>query len=276
MRERHDTTMTRRPLGSWAGLLLAISLGACAWLVSTPSVRAAYEKEASGSAESDLDAQLLEDLGGDLFDDEAVPPQETGSEPPSTADESGADEPGNLDQDLLESLGEDIGRSSAADDPHAPLERIGMRMRSVQRLLAERDATGRATSVQDQIVADLEALIEQMKRQEKRSQQGGKPSPGSRRSDARPQGGQPGKASAEGPQPAADSTDELREGSSEGASTDRRSVQQELLKNLWGHLPERAREQMLQSSDDEFLPKYELDIEQYFRRLAEDPDLDGP
>jgi hypothetical protein len=32
---------------------------------------------------------------------------------------------------------------------------------------------------------------------------------------------------------------------------------------------------MLQSQDDEFLPKYELEIEQYFRRLAEDPELDG-
>ena len=38
--------------------------------------------------------------------------------------------------------------------------------------------------------------------------------------------------------------------------------------------PERVREQMLQSHDDEFLPKYELEIEQYFRRLAEDPLLE--
>jgi hypothetical protein len=39
---------------------------------------------------------------------------------------------------------------------------------------------------------------------------------------------------------------------------------------LWGHLPERQREQMLQSFSDEFLPKYELEIEQYYRRLSED------
>ncbi len=35
-----------------------------------------------------------------------------------------------------------------------------------------------------------------------------------------------------------------------------------------GALPERAREQMLQLPAEEFLPKYELEIEDYFRRLA--------
>ena len=45
---------------------------------------------------------------------------------------------------------------------------------------------------------------------------------------------------------------------------------QTLLKNLWGHLPERQREQMLQSSVEEFLPKYETMIRKYFLRLAEE------
>ena len=45
---------------------------------------------------------------------------------------------------------------------------------------------------------------------------------------------------------------------------------QQLLKDLWGHLPERVREQLIQAPTDEFLPKYKLEIEKYFRRLAED------
>jgi hypothetical protein len=45
---------------------------------------------------------------------------------------------------------------------------------------------------------------------------------------------------------------------------------QGLLKDLWGQLPEKAREQMLQTSPEQFLPKYELMIEQYFKRLAEE------
>ncbi len=44
----------------------------------------------------------------------------------------------------------------------------------------------------------------------------------------------------------------------------------EMVKALWGQLPERSREQMLQSFSDEFLPKYELEIEQYYRRLSEE------
>jgi hypothetical protein len=39
----------------------------------------------------------------------------------------------------------------------------------------------------------------------------------------------------------------------------------------WGELPEHARQQMLQLPADEFLPQYEDLIEQYFRRLAEEP-----
>ena len=42
-----------------------------------------------------------------------------------------------------------------------------------------------------------------------------------------------------------------------------------LLKDLWGQLPLRDREQMLQSSPEQFLPKYELLIEKYYKRLAD-------
>ena len=43
-----------------------------------------------------------------------------------------------------------------------------------------------------------------------------------------------------------------------------------MVKALWGNLPERDRQQMVQSFSDEFLPKYELEIEQYYRRLSEE------
>jgi hypothetical protein len=38
---------------------------------------------------------------------------------------------------------------------------------------------------------------------------------------------------------------------------------------VWGQLPEKEREQMLQNSIDQFLPKYELMIEAYFKSLVE-------
>ena len=42
------------------------------------------------------------------------------------------------------------------------------------------------------------------------------------------------------------------------------------MKQLWGELPQRDREQMLQLPVEEFLPEYELLIEDYFRRLSEE------
>ena len=49
----------------------------------------------------------------------------------------------------------------------------------------------------------------------------------------------------------------------------------ELLKNVWGHLPERVREQMLQLHSDGFLPQYELELEKYYLRLSEEGDDAG-
>ena len=43
-----------------------------------------------------------------------------------------------------------------------------------------------------------------------------------------------------------------------------------LVKQAWGHLPERIREQMPNTASEEFLPKYEEVIEDYFQRMAEE------
>ena len=43
-----------------------------------------------------------------------------------------------------------------------------------------------------------------------------------------------------------------------------------MMKDTWGHLPAQAREEMLQNSPERFLPQYELLIERYYKRLAEE------
>ena len=45
-----------------------------------------------------------------------------------------------------------------------------------------------------------------------------------------------------------------------------------VMKRLWGRLPEHARQQMLQLPGEDFSPKYETMIEDYYRRLAEGND----
>ena len=47
-------------------------------------------------------------------------------------------------------------------------------------------------------------------------------------------------------------------------------TQRQLLKEVWGHLPERVRRQMQSGSPEEVLPKYQKLIEEYYKRLAED------
>ena len=42
----------------------------------------------------------------------------------------------------------------------------------------------------------------------------------------------------------------------------------DLVKDLWGKLPERQRQQILQPLNEKFLPKYASEIEAYFRTLA--------
>jgi hypothetical protein len=40
------------------------------------------------------------------------------------------------------------------------------------------------------------------------------------------------------------------------------------MKDIWGQLPERQQEELLQPLSEEFLPEYAADIEEYFRTLA--------
>ena len=49
----------------------------------------------------------------------------------------------------------------------------------------------------------------------------------------------------------------------------------DLMKDVWGQLPVHDREQMRQDAPEQFLPKYELLIEKYYKRLAE-PRKDRP
>lgn len=44
---------------------------------------------------------------------------------------------------------------------------------------------------------------------------------------------------------------------------------QDMLRELWGHLPEHERQQVINSTIEKFVPKYESLIKEYFKRLSE-------
>lgn len=177
----------------------------------------------------------------------------------------------SLDDELLEGLesaapptaldGEDLG---ASDDP---LARMAGQMRTVEASLRATQLGPPTQRMQQEIIADLDKLIEQ---QQKKCQ-GGSPKPGGSQSPKpgapKPGPPKPGPTSKEvGTQAASDSQDEMRPGE-EGAAE--LVAPQDLLKHVWGHLPQRLREQMLQNPNEKFLPKYEREIEEYFRRLID-------
>jgi hypothetical protein len=212
-----------------------------------------------------------ESLGGGLMDGlapavlpqtPAVEPQQPPVElapelrlrPPSRFDDLGVDLDG----------GEDLGA------PSGPLPLVRARQGMVQAgaVLAEMGNVADARAAQEQVIAQLDELINGLCKQ---CQGGGgkpgdKPPQASQRSQPKPAGGSRPGMSAIGPR---GSTDEQKP---PGDTREQLADREELIKQLWGHLPEREREQMLQSFSGEFLPKYELELEKYYRKLAEEQD----
>jgi cell pole-organizing protein PopZ len=185
-----------------------------------------------------------------------------------------ADEPKSLDAQLLEGLDDDLlkGLPAATRQPDAalpavqtqpavaatnPLAQIAERMRLAQKRIAERDTTADTQQLQKQIQDDLAALIEAAKKQ---CAACNKPGSGQGQ-QAGTSGGNPV------PAPPRDSTNRVEQGTKESLET---ADVADVLRRFWGHLPDKLREQMQASLSEQFLPKYERLIEDYYKRLAEE------
>lgn len=236
-------------------LILALSL----ILLVVSRTPAADAPPSNSRGVESLGNELLEDLAPNAFDPAAAQPLDG-------EDAAQADRRDPVTRaPRFDDLGEDIGQPSGS----LSLARVRMGMQHAQSLLGAKSATNdvptlqQAGKVQQEVVAQLDKLIAELSKQCKNcnGQSGGqspKPSPQSQV--------KPGK-SGSGRTAARDSTDRL--GSSNAKPVDKADLQA-VVKDLWGHLPERSREQMMQSFSEEFLPKYELEIEQYYRRLNEE------
>lgn len=245
-------------------------------LVSTPQmVRAddasTPEQEAGTSVVSEsLDDELLRELeegpsSRPSAPGDAIPKNKSAETEP--ADDSG-DLP-ELDAELMRELGEAGEQGQAAD----PLSRVGQTMREVEGRLSRSRAGEQTRELQSKIVADLDQMIQEALQRAQRSQSqsssksGQQGSQRSKVNQPQQQGQEQGGRGHQQEQPASDSTEQL--GRDQVVRPDPGEVR-DVMKHLWGHLPEREREMMLNASIEQFLPKYELLIEQYFRRLAEE------
>jgi hypothetical protein len=146
-------------------------------------------------------------------------------------------------------------------------------MQVTEERIRNRKTSATTQRLQQQVIDELAKLVEQAR---KAKCSGGQPSQNPAGGADRKQVDQgQGTPNAQGKQPAEDSrgvrsTERLGQAEAAEARLVRRRA---LLKQLWGHLPQRVRERMPNTGAEEFLPKYADIIEDYFERLA-DPDRD--
>jgi hypothetical protein len=225
---------------------------------------------ACADASAPSQASGTESLGNQLLDDLApfIPPKHAATSNNEKHPESSRSSSPAPATPHFEDLGEDIGQPNGP----LPLVRAQQGMRRATTLLEESTKTADARAIQQtgtvqkQVVAQLDELIAELSKQCQggQCQPSDQPPQPSQRSQPNP--GESSKSTGRGTTSARDSSDRLNQRNAE--AIDKGDID-ELVKDLWGHLPERSREQMLQSFSDEFLPKYELEIEQYYRRLSE-------
>ena len=187
-----------------------------------------------------LDQQLLEGL----------PAQ---AEPKPVAPDNPPVAPPSPDNPVISpfTVGEDIGKQP-------PLRRVEAGMREAGKRLDQRDPGTVTQETQRQIVNELTTLIEQQMKQ------GG--AAGKQQASQTPKPGdeQPKQGNKSAQSNGAGNTQE-----SAGTSPSEDSTQR-AMGEIWGHLPERLRQQMQNADAIEFLPQYRQLIEDYYRRLSEE------
>ena len=211
-----------------------------------------------------LDPRLSDELDRELLQDlPASTPSEgqtAGVHQPSKKPRGSASD---LDRQLLDRLreGEDLGEKSP--DPFLTVSR---RMRTVEERISRKDTAEATQRLQQQIVSDLALLIEQAKQQ---CSGGPCNNPGAAKPGGKPGGSKKGGTgdNAGTKRSAKESTERIGKSVAAGAELE---AMKTMLKEVWGQLPPKLREQMQSGMAEQFLPQYEALIEAYYRRLAED------
>ena len=232
-----------------------------AWNPSRVMAQAEPTKPAKARS---LDDELLKGLGGGSRDDgERLPQPGDGKLPP--VKKKPAPPLDDLDKQLLEGLGEPAGEDVGQD----PLVRAGKNMRQAGTLIGQSKTGTQTQELQKRALDDIERLLKQARQQQSQqsSSSSQKQSTGPRTAarQAKPGSGAEGQGTA----PATDSADKTDRGGKAELRKLPPAARAEVLKRAWGNLPAKEREQMLQNNAENFLPKYELQIEEYFKALAE-------
>ena len=150
--------------------------------------------------------------------------------------------------------GEDIGEQSQSNS----WLRVGRSMRNVESRIAAGDLGKETQQLQKTIVQDLAGLMKQFRQQASES-------------SFRPGTGAASEAGTsddthDSTKPATDSSQRVGQDPGSQVASEETAMTPE---NLWGGLPPRIQTQWRGAAVDQFLPKYERLLEQFYRRLAE-------
>ena len=178
------------------------------------------------------------------------------------------DDKSRVDEKMQEKLQKELGSAAKKEGKDEnPLLQVAKEMREVQQRIGRRDSGQDTQQVQRQIVADLAKLIEEAK---KSGSCDGKPSQ-SRKTAGSPK--KPGQDSTQpsgnSPAPAERSDPRIRK-PEEIRTAAKNEAHQRMLESIHIEMQRHPREQMFEEPGEYFLPEYELEIEDYFRRLSED------
>ncbi len=198
-----------------------------------------------------LDEQLLDDLDNELL-------KGAGKEAIKANDDQPSDEV------------QDVDDESAEGSEQNPFSRVARQMRIAEGLIPKPKSAEKTVAMQERIVAELAKIIEQAQKQSQASKSGSAPRKGNAGNN---RGQNPKQSSMEKPDNQRSDKPSRNSSNRVGKNDVRRpdaAAMKGLMKDAWGNLPQREREQMMQAPPDEFLPKYELLIEKFYKRLADE------
>lgn len=267
-------------------------------------------KPAAKPATSSLDDELFQDLDLKAKPKPMVKPTATGeaTKPPTDSksanpseskksplkddakrDMMPATKPSALDEELLKQLeGDDApprkkaqpspptgGAGGRADDDVSdnPFVRLSRKVRDAEVRLRGEDSGDQTQKLQRRIVDDLEQLIAQIERQQQSQSQSQSnkpqaPQPGEQK-PGQPKQRQQQKGQSNPAEKPTDSGEQLADRKNEKPTT---GQIKNLMEKVWGELPERQRQDVMQSSFDDFPVKYQYVIEEYFKTLLKRQD----
>ncbi|MDX1963783.1 MAG: hypothetical protein SFX18_11555 [Pirellulales bacterium] len=153
-----------------------------------------------------------------------------------------------------------------------PLLPIMRKMEAAEQLVSREQSDTATQKIQADILKQIDALINNCRQcQNCQSPGGSAGSPSASRQPSQPRPGKNPAGGSAGEAPAFSGSEKLVDRNAKSPPAPAAQSPRDLLQSSWGQLPERWRAEMLEGPGDEFLPHFEPQLREYFRKLMQNP-----